>query len=494
MKTKSWIPLFTLGLFFCGSVFGQTSVESARYSMSRINGSARNVALAGANTALGAEMSSLHFNPAGIGMFFKQEVSGSGGLTIRGVNTNHYGIENYNSEPRLSIDNLSYVSPFASGTGNWKSINFGISYTRTSNFDEQFRIEGPNPESSLTDAFVNLISINGVPKPDVNPIDYPYSVDLAWQTYLLDVDSFGNYTTPISQYGQRQVKEVSREGETSEISLGLSANYQHKLYLGASLNITTLNFTERAIYSEEPNPNDTAATLNYFDFEEILITDGNGFNLKVGAIYRLADFVRVGASIHTPTLYSLSDEWGAFMTTSTNTYGEVFYESPIGFFEYRLVTPWKISTGATFTFNKAAMLSVDYERIDFRSSRFSNRRNSNYDLSFVNSRIANDLMVGNNIKVGGEYRINRFFIRGGYAYLQNPISNNFSLNLEQRVTSFGIGYRSDRYYFDLTYQGIDWPTEEYYLYTPDPENGLNLAPTEINRDDFRLMVTVGFRN
>ena len=81
--------------------------------------------------------------------------------------------------------------------------------------------------------------------------------------------------------------------------------------------------------------------------------------VKVGAIYRVTDNLKLGASLHSPTLYNIEETYSTSITTrfSTESYTE---NSNINYFEYELLTPWKASLSASAIFNKNILISLNF--------------------------------------------------------------------------------------------------------------------------------------
>lgn len=64
--------------------FAQETYENEKLTGSDLNGTARYVGMGGAMEALGADISTMQSNPAGIGLFRRSQVTISGGLVMQG--------------------------------------------------------------------------------------------------------------------------------------------------------------------------------------------------------------------------------------------------------------------------------------------------------------------------------------------------------------------------------------------------------------------------
>ena len=91
----------------------------------------------------------------------------------------------------------------------------------------------------------------------------------------------------------------------------------------------------------------------------------------------------------------------------------------------------------------------------------------------------------NNIRIGGELKLNPFVVRAGFDYSTTPFSNtNYQ---EIKSISGGLGYREKHYFFDLGFMHTFY-NNEYYLYNPA------LASPSINSINTNtLSMTIGYR-
>ena len=110
--------------------------------------------------------------------------------------------------------------------------------------------------------------------------------------------------------------EIEREqffktrGSYSELVFSVAGNFDEKIMVGATIGVPFINYKEEKIYEEV----DVDSSVIYFDellFRENLITSGSGINLKLGFIYRINQMFRVGAAIHTPTAFKLTEDYSS---------------------------------------------------------------------------------------------------------------------------------------------------------------------------------------
>jgi len=77
---KKIVSLIVLNLILINGLYAQNDLDVLRYSHPEIGGDSRFVSMAGSMGALGANLSCVNFNPAGIGLYRKGELNFSAGI------------------------------------------------------------------------------------------------------------------------------------------------------------------------------------------------------------------------------------------------------------------------------------------------------------------------------------------------------------------------------------------------------------------------------
>ena len=173
---------------------------------------------------------------------------------------------------------------------------------------------------------------------------------MAYSTYLLD--TLNSSPTTFNYYGfidpkadLKQSKTIARSGKMNEVAIGYTYSYKDKLYLGASLGIPVVNYIHNSVYTESDDKDslriykgasnqiyDTYSyPIKYYNnaantgllggfksvtYNEVYKTTGRGYNLKLGTIYRVNEFIRIGANYQTPSVLNLTDVYSYSMTTT----------------------------------------------------------------------------------------------------------------------------------------------------------------------------------
>jgi hypothetical protein len=473
------------GLFFLIlSTSAQNEVDALRFSRTSITGTARSVGLGGAVGAVGSDFTGLSINPAGIGLYSKSEFTFSPSLMWNTTNSDFKGNSYENSAYNFNLGNVGYVSNYSlNADKGWISTNFGFGYNRLNSFSKEVLMNGINNTSSLLDNFTYYANRNP------NNLDQFYE-QLAFDALLLPYDTVtGEYWNDPQNdgYGQNQRRTLSNSGSAGEYVFSFGANYNHRLYLGASLGINRLRFRQEMIHTEN-DVNNTIAFMDNFVFTEDILTRGTGYSLKLGLIARPLNFLRVGAAYHLPTFYTLRDDFTTEFQAAYDPVEDIDPTtelSPFGEFRYKLRTPSKFIGSAAITLGKIAMISADYEYLDYTSARLNS---GDYDFFDENEAIGYTLKAAHNIRLGGELRMGPGYFRGGYAYYGSPYATEQpDVDSRYAIYSAGVGLRNRDFFVDLAYS-VTNSRERYYMYVPGMDDG-SLNTSNISN----IMMTLGFR-
>ncbi|MFB0926148.1 MAG: hypothetical protein QMB65_12850, partial [Vicingaceae bacterium] len=210
--------------------------------------------------------------------------------------------------------------------------------------------------------------------------------------------------------------------------------------------------------------------------------------LKLGIIYKAANWFRVGAAFHTPTLYSLTDQYRTNITAEKKD-GTVFEdETPSGSFNYLVTTPYRFVSSASIVFGSRGVINVDYEIVDYASARISedSEYSTGVDFSTENDNIRSNFKMTQNLRVGSEVRFDPFRVRLGYRLQGDPLSGKFGLDSGSSIYSGGIGIKEDGYYFDMAYS-----LKTYNVQTIVNADQNEFASTDLR--DHYITFTLGFR-
>lgn len=493
--------MLTACFFLTLTVSAQTEIDALRYSMINYGSTARSLGMGNAFGALGADISVMATNPAGIALFRRSEFSFSQTFTLRNVESNFNGTKTDDSKFNFNFGHFGAVWHHDNNEGNdWKGWTFGMSYNRLNDFGGNTTAEGINSKNSLLDSYLPLANGNI----DSTLLDvFPFDVGLAYETFLLNSDStFNNFTSVIpANNSVLQRRKVETRGGQGEWDFSFGTNYNDKLYFGFTLGITSVNYQEDLSWREEDVNKTIVSADSMYDFKSFtytqsLKTEGSGVNGKFGIIYRPADYIRFGLAIHTPTSYLLSDQYRTKITAvfdNTSSPNQERTSRDVVPFDYRIITPFHALGSMAFIIGKQALISAEYEFTDYSQSNLK-VKDKDIDVSFndVNNKIKKLYTVSHNFKIGGEYRIDLLRFRAGASYATSPFKaglNNDSKTDQSRYSvTGGFGLKMDNFYFDMAY-AYSYKGSFFKQYTLP--NGSEPGITESMIDN-RLLFTVGF--
>ncbi len=484
-------------LFLSSTAFGQTFADALTLSNTQIHGTARSAAMGNAIGALGGDFTSLSINPAGIGFYQTSEFTFTPSFSFNESEIQLGGQKFSDNEFKFNLDQVGYVGSMklTNSSSSIVSFNFGVGFNKLADFNSSAMGMFDQSSVSFLDGIVDYANTEALSNEylerQIGSIEYrDWQPKLAWETYLMDraTDIAGNeidgeYVSILFD-GETvdQRKSWVTTGSITEYVLSAGLNFNHKLYLGATVGIHDVYYKKSQLYSEQLGDDS-------FSYRDRYLLTGNGFNLKLGAIYKPSSSVRLGFAFHTPTYYQLDEENNLIM--SSQLADSYMYEGT-NVFGYDFRTPMKAVFSGAFVINKVAIISFDAEYLDYASMRYSDGIGGD-DMDDINIDIDRSYEQVFNFRVGGELRVtDQISVQAGYEYYGEPFKSNVSiadvgsLKNELSSVSFGAGYSYKNFFIDAAFKQY---TKNTNIFDQQP-NFSNLALDSYNR---KLMMTFGFR-
>lgn len=449
-----------LGIY-CPNLMAQSDVDALRFSQTNPLGStARSMATGGAFGAVGADLSNITLNPAGLAQA-KTGAFGISAAMISGTNNANYyststkGITTLMQIPsvNLLITNRKTEKGIPKKTG-WVNTNFQIGFNRVADYNREMKFKGNNTAHSYTNAVANRVNNLGLTKeqltseadPFTNGFDY-YE-NMFWEAQLIDFDEpsksyYAYYYNDEPNFEQNS--RVFTKGGMNEISGAYAANYSNKFLIGAAINIITLNYKEDNRFSERDNSGAMDNWTNY-DFIRALETSGTGVSGRLGVIFTPTSNIRAGLNVETPRVLSLTDKYSDKLNVRYDNGNLVNYFTVDNTFTYKVTTPAKYNLQGAYIFPKIGFLSMEVGAQNFSLMSLS-ADEVGYDVA--NENIQEKYGTALQFKVGGEYVYNEFRLRGGFAHQGSPLLDDKTFN-RQFITS-GVGFNDKKWAFDLAY-------------------------------------------
>ncbi len=481
-----------LVLFTTIGLFAQNELDAFRFSQVYYGGTSRSMGMAGSFGALGGDISTASTNPAGIGIFKHSEFNITPSFMLSTANSEFNGTSAYSDKFSFHLDNFGFVFSTTYQNQPIKAMNFAFGYNRSNNFKHNMMITGVNDKGSILDSW--MIDANGATPDKLNSFTtYP-----AFSTWLIDTLNGDprQYTNALwwnlqpgedVKYGETQTQYLQTFGGAGEYYGNFAMNINDMIFAGITIGIPTFSYRSYKQYSESDYPDSTyLASMTY---EENLTDEGTGINLKAGLIFMPIQFVRIGASIQSPTYFGIND----ILKTSVASHWNK--PRPDGFYDYdyttvenryrfNLLTPMRATGSLAFIIGKYALIDIDYEYVDYSMMRLSAR---DYTFIVENNAIRNVFQPTSNIRGGAELNFGYFRLRGGYAMFGNPYKNTSNTFNRTQITG-GFGLYFENFYVDLAYvKTIN--VFNMYLY-----NGYTDEPVpQVTMNDNIFNFTIGFK-
>lgn len=412
----------------------QDTYVGAALATEDLNGTARYVGMGGAMDALGAEISTMGSNPAGIGLFRKNQVSAS--LSV--VSQEDGKTFQNGSKTHVSFDQIGVV--FSGRTGKTSYLNFGFNFHKNRNFNHVlYAARALNGSSQSTQTVIKdgggLFDTQAWSQLD----------DLYYGNMLYDKSTDMIY----SYEGEAYDFNRAVTGYIGEFDFNISGNIKNRLYLGLTVGIQNVNYKNYSEYYE---------TLNSTKVTDVLISDnhkitGTGFNIKAGLIFRPVEEspFRIGLSVASPTFYRLTTE------NYTTIGGNVDRSSAKE--DFRFNTPWKFGLSLGHTVSDYLALGAVYEYADYGAcdmrtidgtyyDPYSDTYSSSSSTDNNMKRHTEETLKGvHTVKLGAEFKVDKnIALRLGYNYV-SPMYKEDGVR-DQTIYSPGVYYASTTHYIN----------------------------------------------
>lgn len=496
-------------------------------------GTARSMAMAGAFTSLGADLTSMAINPAGLGMYRRNEISITPLMSFARAENNAPAF-NSNSKNRFSIGNFGFTANVYEGSGPLVSVNIGFGYNRLQDLNYQYSYYTQGNVSSIADVFSDMLQYSGINRDQItggfnwsnfNPrlwgsilgykAGFTDQIGGKWQpTWIGNNVDIGNYTTVVSS------------GSVGEYDISAGLNLNNKFYIGATLGIQSLHQRKTYYYGEDyvypgngTDPN-LDYQLLYSNFNQEVILDGAGVNFKLGMIYRPIQNLRIGFAFHTPTYYWIDRTYQAYTDSGVhvnnpndpdglkpgpdgNQYTDAL--SPVledtGGYNWEFTTPARLMFGISYAFGNRGLISVDYERDWYNGMRMKNNPGGGGN-EIYNDTFRSWYKGANIVRIGAEFKPLPFLaIRGGFGYMGSMLQDEEQVSAapmtkQMLYYSAGLGFLlSPGVALDLAYNYSSTEQTDYNLYyfeSPSGINGSGIYNTKLKRHFTALSLSFRF--
>ncbi len=421
---KIFVSIFVLTAAL--PVVAQETYENAKIATEDLNGTARYVGMGGAMDALGADISTISSNPAGIGLFRKSSISTSFGFNTQEDAKDFAG----SNKTRMSFDQIGFV--YSIRTGESSYTNFAFNYHKSRNFGFILSAEDrlmAASQNKLTYAKAKSgLLYDGTDSKGLPNIDKPFlSCNQLDDMYTRNLNFYTSDNT--WYYDEASAYNLNRnhKGYIGEYDFNLSGNVNDRFYWGLTVGIHGVHYKHYGEYKE---------SLDGFN---ILVSDdrrisGTGVDIKGGVIIRPIEEspFRFGLSVATPTFYNLTTENSTSISISGKNPTIVSNNEAL---DFKLWTPWKFGLSLGHTVGQMLALGAGFEYADYGSldTRYNTGRYYDYWTDTYREKSSSDAEMNRHteqtlkgvytLKLGAELKpIPEMAVRLGYNYV-SPMYN-----------------------------------------------------------------------
>ena len=448
----------TVGLFslFLAQAHAQETYENTKLVDTDLNGTARYVGMGGALEALGADISTVSSNPAGIALFRHSQANVSFGMVAQdGAQSFTYG-----NKTNASFDQAGFV--YAHRGGDVTFWNFAVNYHKSRNFDYILTAaDHLNGASQNTLSFIKAlgnrdkdgytnVNIESTTRGFRGTNYYTSQLDNLYYNALMYSSTDGFAYNAASGY----VFGRANTGYIGQYDFNMSANVNDRFYIGFTVGVHDVHYRGQALYTEHlvDAADNTAGDVTVADERRIT---GTGFNASVGIIVRPVEAspFRMGFYVKTPTWYDLTTRNNTYLINNSIYEGSYPKYTASESYDFKVFTPWTFGVSLGHTVGKMVALGATYEYADYGSmdtrvnddggymDEWGDVYRSSHSDREMNRHTEQTLKGVSTFKVGAEVKVlPTVAVRVGYNYVSPMFrSNGFK---DGSVDSYGSNYSS----------------------------------------------------
>lgn len=477
MRNQLAIGIVLTLCFSSGIATAQDYTDVVRFSRPDDIGSARFMSMGGAFSALGNDFGATSINPAGVAVYRHSEISLSTYYRNTSVENTFNGETQRANDGQLRFNQLGIVVP--SRIDEKSQLSFGIRYHRTNDYGFEHRVDGRS-NGTIVDMWHDNAEYFSPNSSDLYGAGLVYE-QLAADVGLLEFNTITGWQQNAFGSDVRQRQSYSSSGGRGIFGFDLGFSFNDRWHIGGALEVPTLNYSTEEVYSESNYDNGSGITS--MTWTNQYTARATGFQMKIGAIFTPEEFGRFSLYFHSPTYWGMEQTGETMIEASGPSTQLPSSFLPFNDYFWRLKTSMKAGAGYAYVFGKNGLISVDYSFQDLTGSDAYHRYNVG-ELDYINEDVQSELQAWHDIRVGGEWRLDKIFLRAGYHMTTSPFK---SASPTSSQYSGGIGYKENRWGVDFAYS-LRRRSNEFYLYSPAYTQVIN---REMN--DHFFITTLYFR-
>jgi hypothetical protein len=401
---------------------------------------ARSLGMGNSSSAINDTYTATLQNPAALGLARKFTINTSVGLNLYNNDAVFFQDTISGRRTETVLSEAGMIIPLSADTA---TNNFVISlgYDKTKDFNSTLQFGGFN--SLNTSLIQDLTSVNSYLTRDLL-LSYPY-YDPQTGDYLSD-------QTVINNGNLFQSGDVIENGSVNFWSFGIAYEFAHNIFFGASFNYNVGSYNRDGEFTESNSQGYYPDTLRTIDdnpltagFQSFYINDikdwvFNGYDLRMGVLYRFYNFIGVGVSVKTPTITSISEDHyftgrseflsGNIVTVDTIISNKFTIQSPYEFSVAADVNIWFVTATAEATY-------IDYTQMQYSGGLDVPQ------MSGLNKDIVATYTPTINVKAGAELRLpfTGISFRAGAMFIPYPVKDT-PFEQDRKYLTAGAGITS----------------------------------------------------
>lgn len=436
------------------SIYSQTVEDAVKLSQPPMYSNARAMGMGNAYSTIGNDYSGILFNPATLGLTEGTEFTGSINYDFYNNNSTFFNTQTPFTNSTTTFSQFGIVVQLNADTVN--SFALALGYTHTTDFNRARQFGGYNQDNTMIEDLTE--NNNDVTR----SLRLSYPVNDPITNEYINEESIFNGNLQQSGFdlesGGLNVWSLGASYEfATNIFLGGSVNYAVGSYLGDSEYIETDIYNN---YFNQTDPDDP----NTIGFQSMTKRETrewsiNGFDFRLGILYKLWNFVGIGLSFKTPTQYTIIENYTYNAESKFAKGYSKQYEAEKVDKRYNISTPFEVTAGAMVNLwiITATMQATytDYSQIQYAGGL------DYTDQAKVNKYLKSNLDQGLRLNGGAEFRLpfTGLSARVGAMLAITPShidqkkeTGEVDFSYDQKYLSGGIGFRSgENLEFDIGY-------------------------------------------
>ena len=447
------ISITALFFFLCFQFsFPQNYNDALLLSEPGLYTGARALSMGNSFTSLSNDISGLLFNPAGIGLVKKVELSGGMNFNSFNNNTTLFGTTTSASKSSVNLNQFGMLYPLPVIQGSWV---FGFAYNRVKDFNRTMKFDGFNAGNNSMIQF--LTGDYNEQVPITNDLGLAYEIrDPQTDQYIRDTTLVNGL---LNQSGG-----IKKQGNLDKWSFATSVEVAKGFYVGGTINILSGKYKSDSDYWEDDTGNYYSSALELvpgdittrdfksFNLNDVIDWDLSGWDTQIGVLYNWIDKFRFGVSLKFPGYYTIKENYlvnaDSYFGASNGYSLNPAINDPI---KYEIKTPFEYSLGASGTISNITFAG-DIKIMDYTQMEFT--EGFDYAYRAAKQKEIDDLFTtALDYHLGVEVKIPKLpiFGRAGFMYLQSPYADDPSEFHKKYITVGGGALIDNIFGIDVAY-------------------------------------------